>query len=118
MNYKELHGKTIREGFEQFIKDNPKVWFTYTKLVLNQIREGKKQIRTKAIFAQMRDMEIASTDKNFRVNDAYQSYFPRLFVERLPGYAKYFKFRKQRNEDIGPFMEVDGDSITFTKSIN
>ena len=118
MNYKELHGHSIKEGFDQFIRDNPNVWYTYTKIVLSQIQSGKKQIRTKGIFAEMRDMEIASTDKNFRVNDAYQSYFPRLFVERLPGYAKYFKFRKQRNEDIGPFMHVDGDSITFTKAID
>jgi hypothetical protein len=57
---------------------------------------------------------MESSDLNFKINDAYQSYYARAFVEKYPDYSDCFEFRKLRNEEKGPFMLVeDGGELEF-----
>lgn len=108
MNYKELNGKTIREGFEEFNKDNPHIYQEFEKQALMAIDKGRTKISSKLIINWIRWNEyLLSSDKNFKINDAYQSYYARHFADKHPAYKDVFSFRKLRNETDGAYMNVD-----------
>lgn len=115
MNYKELNGCSIREGFHKFHEENPHIYQAFEQQALNAINKGRKKISSKLIINWIRWNEfLRSSDQNFRINDAYQSYYSRLFIKNHPHYAHVFEFRKLRNEERAPFMTTDENGkITF-----
>jgi hypothetical protein len=115
MNYKELNGRSIREGFNDFHKKNPHIFKAFEEQALTAINKGRKKISSKLIINWIRWNEfLRSSDQNFKINDAYQSYYARYFVEIYPQYIDVFEFRKLRNEEDGAYMNVDDDGqISF-----
>lgn len=115
MNYKELNGYSIREGFNEFHKENPHIFKAFEEQALTAISKGRKKISAKLIINWIRWNEfLRSSDQNFRINDAYQSYYARHFVEIYPQYIDVFEFRKLRNEETGAYMNVDDNGqISF-----
>ena len=115
MNYKELNGISIREGFEQFNSSNPHVFCEFEKQALMAINKGREKISAKLIINWIRWNEcLRTSDQNFRINDAYQSYYARLFIKKYPEYESRFEFRKLRNEEEAPYMKVAEDGqISF-----
>jgi hypothetical protein len=112
MNYKELNGVSIREAFNAFNDQNPHIYNEFESQALAAIYKGRTKISAKMIINYIRWNEyLRSSDKSFKINDAFQSYYARLFVERFPGYDKHFEFRKLRNEEPGPYMNVDNKGI-------
>jgi hypothetical protein len=82
---------------------------------LTAIKKGRKKISSKLIINWIRWNEfLRSSDQNFKINDAFQSYYARHFVEIYPQYMDVFEFRKLRNEEAGEYMNVDADGqISF-----
>lgn len=114
MNYKELNGESIREGFEKFHKANPHVYVEFEKQCFIAINRGREKLSSKLIINWIRWNEFLRTsDKNFRINDAYQAYYSRLFIELHPEHSEIFEFRKLRNETDGPFMIEENGQLTF-----
>lgn len=108
MNYKELNGISIREGFNKFHKENPHVYAAFEKQSLMGIGLGRTKLSAKLILNWIRWNEFLKTSGlNFKINDAYQSYYAREFIKRHPEHEEVFNLRKLRNEDEGPFMDVD-----------
>lgn len=108
MNYKELNGITIKEGFYKFNAENPHVFEAFENQALKAIEKGREKISAKLIINFIRWNEFLKTsDKNFKINDAYQSYFARHFVSKYPEHSDVFNFRKLRNEEDGKYMNVD-----------
>jgi len=115
MNYKELNGHSIREGFEAFNETNPHVYAAFEEQALKAIRRGRTKLSSKLIINWIRWHEFLKTDDvNFRINDAYQAYFSRMFVKKHPQYSNVFNFRVLRNEKPGPYMEVSAEKVKFT----
>lgn len=111
MNYRQLNGITIRAGFEKFNSENPHIFEEFEKQALIAIDKGKSKISAKHIINFIRWNEfLKTTDKNFKINDAYQSYYARFFIEKYPQYSNLFEMRKLRNEEAGPYMDVDENS--------
>tara|TARA_R110001632_G_scaffold31337_1_gene81756 strand:+ start:168 stop:518 length:351 start_codon:yes stop_codon:yes gene_type:complete len=108
MNYKELNGRSIREGFNEFNRENPHIYNAFEEQAFKAIKKGRLKISSKLIINWIRWNEfLTSSDKNFKINDAYQSYYARCFVEKNPEYFTFFNFRKLRNEDDGNYMSKD-----------
>ena len=108
MNYQQQTGKTIKEGFLAFNSENPHIYEAFEKQALRAVKNGRKKISAKLIINWIRWNEfLKSTDQNFKINDAFQSYYARYFVEQHPEHAELFSFRKLRNEESGPCMNVD-----------
>jgi len=108
MNYKELNGKTIAEGFAEFHQGNPHVYEAFEEQCLKAIDKGRKKLSAKLIINWIRWNEFLRTsDQNFRINDAYQSYYGRMFAAKWTEYAHLFEFRKLRNEENAPYMKTD-----------
>lgn len=114
MNYKQLHGESIREGFAKFHNDNPHVYKAFEEQVFHAILRGRKKISAKLIINWIRwNTFMESSDKNFKINDAFQSYYARLFIQKHPHHADVFELRKLRNEEPGPYMMDDNDQLSF-----
>lgn len=115
MNYQELNGHSIREGFKTFHSENPHIFAEFERQALMAINKGRNKISAKLIINWIRWNEYLKTsDKNFRINDAFQSYYARAFAEKYPQHAEKFNFRKLRNETPGPFMRIeDNGQIAF-----
>lgn len=115
MNYKELNGHSIREGFQKFHSENPHIYKAFEEQALRAIGRGRTKISSKLIINWIRWNEfLRSSDQNFKINDAYQSYYSRLFVQNHPEHYEVFEFRKLRNEEPGKYMEVDENGqVTF-----
>jgi len=115
MNYKQLNGVSIREGFKSFNEANPHIFKAFENQALVAIKKGKKKLSAKLIINWIRWNEyLESTDRNFRINDAYQSYYARLFIGKHPHYKNIFELRKLRNESPGDYMNVDANGqISF-----
>ena len=107
MNYQELHGCTIRNGFNKFNEENPHIYKEFEKQAFIAIDKGLKKMSSKLIINFIRWNEfLRTTDQNFKINDAYQSYYARHFIELHPEYKDYFDFRKLRNEEKGQYMTI------------
>jgi hypothetical protein len=115
MNYKQLNGRSIRDGFNKFHEENPHIYRQFETQALGAIYKGRKKISAKLIINWIRWNEfLRSSDQNFKINDAYQSYYARFFIEHYPQYADRFEFRKLRNEESGPYMDVDSSgNVSF-----
>lgn len=108
MTFQELNGYSIREGFDRFNKNNPHIYKAFEKQALSAISKGRKKLSAKLIINWIRWNEfLESSDKNFKINDAFQSYYARHFVKNYPEHNAVFNFRKLRNEEGGRFMNVD-----------
>ena len=108
MNYQDLHGHTIREGFLAFNSKNPHIFLEFEKQALRAIKKGRKKISAKLIINWIRwNEQLKTTDVDFKINDAFQSYYARAFVEKYPEHSERFNFRKLRNENSGPFMKIE-----------
>lgn len=114
MNYKELNGQSIRDGFNKFNQENPHIFIAFEEQALRAIAKGRKKISAKLIINWIRWHEfLESSDKNFKINDAYQSYYARFFIEKHPEHTDIFEFRKLRNEEGGPYMVENEGELAF-----
>jgi len=108
MNYKELNGKTIREGFLEFHKANPHIYTAFERQVFQAIARGRTKVSAKLIINWIRWNEyLKSDDLNFKINDAYQAMYARLFCDKNPDHKDIFNMRKLRSEQPGQYMNVD-----------
>lgn len=115
MNYKQLNGVSIREGFEKFHAENPHIYRQFEIQVFKAIDKGRTKLSSKLIINWIRWNEyLKSSDENFKINDAYQSYYSRKFIENHPEHKAIFEFRKLRNEEDKPYMNCNKNGqITF-----
>lgn len=120
MNYKQLNGKSIREAFKAFHKDNPRVYALFEQQVGRRkdfwrLKHGGTldglKISAKAIINWLRwECHFSTTDQDFKINDAFHAYYARLHILIHPEDEPYFELRKLRNEEPGPFMAVDPET--------
>ena len=95
MDFKSQTGSTIQEAFEEFDKNNPKVYQLFKEQVLLAIAKGKERISPKYIINWLRWEVFIKTDDTiaieiegektvFKINDAYSSRYARKFIEEYP----------------------------------
>ena len=106
MNHRQLIGETIRESFIKYHRKHPEVYRKFENMALGAIRKGRKKLSAKLIINVIRWEYYFNSEEDFKINDAYHSYYARLFVAIHPKYSNYFAFRKLRNEEAAPYMEI------------
>ena len=115
MNHRELYGHSIRDGFNKFISKNPHIYKSFEEQAFRAIKKGRTKISSDLIINYIRwEQFIESSDEHFKINNSYSAYIARFFIQQNPEYKDLFNFRKLRNEEQGPYMEVDEDGqISF-----
>lgn len=109
MNYAQLNGRSIREGFNSFHAENPHVYQAFERECLKELQDGAKVISPKRIMNNLRWSDIKTNGKDFKLNDGFISYYSRLFVEKHPEYERNVPRRKLRNEEKGQYMRVEAN---------
>ena len=85
----------LQEKFEQFDRDNPKVWKLFQNFAFRAIRKGFNHYGAKTIFEAIRfHCDIFTTDTDFKLNNNYTAYYARKFHRVYPHYDGFFETRK------------------------
>ena len=96
MNYKEQSGQTIKEAFNEFHKENPRIYqyFKNYFMYLHK-RKGWQRVSAKLIIERVRwEVLVKTSDPEFKINNNFTAHYVRLFVKENPQYEKCFEFRK------------------------
>jgi hypothetical protein len=102
MEYLELTGHSIREGFKLYHKKNPHIYEMYEQEVFKTIAAGQQIVSSKLIISTIRSWgSVQTDDEHWKIDDSFCPYYAREFLRLHPGYIKYFKLRKLRNEKPG-----------------
>lgn len=98
-NFEQATGKSIDLAFQEFNKQNPRVWETFQEQCLRAIRLGKIKISAKQLIGYIRwDVALkTNADDGFKINDAFTSRYARYFAEKYPQYQDIFNYRELRN---------------------
>lgn len=107
-NFKDTFGKSIQEAFEQFHRDNPKVYARIKSMALNAIGRGKKRISFKLIIEVIRwetfmetneqlTIFVEGEERKFKINNAYESRYARLFLQEYPQHQDKVETRRLRS---------------------
>ena len=110
----EVHGKTIKESFEQFHANNPEVYTAFEVQALAAVKMGKKKVSSKQILGFIRWNMFLAVDQNetYRINDSYTSHYAREFAKNHPDSAGIFNYRALRSEGTSRLLNADG-SLNF-----
>ena len=95
MNFKQQSGISIREAFNKFHKDNPKV-YKYFKEYFFYLhkRKGWQKVSAKLIIERIRwEVLITTKDPEFKINNNFTAHYVRLFIQDHPEYERCFELR-------------------------
>lgn len=108
MNFHSATGKSIQQAFDDYHKNNPKVYEKFKELSLNAIKKGKKKISFKLILNVIRwehfmnvneqtDVFLNNELRKFKINDAYASRYARMFINEFPEHSEKIELRELRS---------------------
>lgn len=87
--------KDTRERFNDFHRDNPKVYSLYKKFANELLDSGCKRIGSKAIVERIRwETAISTTDIDYKINNDYTPLYARQFVTDFPDHLDRFVFKQ------------------------
>lgn len=85
----------LEKDFEQFDKENSKVWELFVKFAFRAINRGFKHYGAKTIFEAIRyHCDITTTGSEFKLNNNYTAYYARKFHRTYPQHDGFFETRK------------------------
>lgn len=90
---------TNRERFEEFNQQNPEVYKLFMRFTFQAIKAGKKHLSAGMIFERIRwetQIETAGVGDDYKINDIYEPYYSRLFMEDFPEHKGFFHTRALR----------------------
>jgi hypothetical protein len=107
MNFQRATGKTIQQAFDEYHKNNPKVYERFKEYAIKSIKNGKSRISFKLILNVIRwsyfmetkdETQVLINGKwvTFRINDAYSSRYARLFIQEFPEHTEKIEMRELR----------------------
>lgn len=90
-------GIWTKENFEKHNADNPHIYEVFEKYAL-QATKRRSHYSAKAIFHIIRwNTELSETDSDFKISDGWISHYARLFMEKNPEHAGFFKTAIRKN---------------------
>ena len=89
--------KTIHDNFEQFHKDNPKVYPNLCKMARELKAIGHKKCAMKMLWEVLRWQGMLNTtdaNSHYRLNNNYTSRYARMIMDFNPDLAGFFNVRE------------------------
>lgn len=90
----------LQQKFDEFDKNNPRVWELFKMFAFDVIRTGRKHYSVNAIFERIRwhtDIETESKD-SFKLCNNHRAYYARKFNNEFTEYPNFFKTKTLRSE--------------------
>lgn len=82
----------------QYIEENPKVWFYFKKFAFELIEQGHTKIGSKMIFERIRWEAKFQKMADFKCNNNQTAEMSRLFEATYPKYEGIFEKRIQKSK--------------------
>ena len=97
-----MHGKWTKENFEEFHKNNPRIYILFIKFTNMVIERKRKYYSAKAIFHRIRwETMMSSTTHqllgDFKIDDGWISHYARKFMDDFPQHSGFFKTKVRHN---------------------
>lgn len=94
--------------FVKFFLANPRVWELFQYYTLELISRGFQHYSSDAVIQRIRwhvSLETKEEDpySSIKIGDHYRAYYARLFHVKYPQHGGFFRNKKLRSEDYGPF---------------
>ena len=101
-NENNMHGKWTKENFEEFHKNNPRIYILFIKFTNMVIERKRKYYSAKAIFHRIRWETMMSSDTHqllgdFKIDDGWISHYARKFMDDFPQHSGFFKTQVRHN---------------------
>ena len=90
----------LRRKFNDFHRDNPKVYERFQEFAFKTIERGHKHYSAHAIFEILRwhtNIDTASED-HYKINSNLAPYYSRMFHSDHPAHNGFFRTRELRSE--------------------
>jgi hypothetical protein len=89
--------RSIQARFEEFHRENPRVYSTLVSLARRAVSEGRPRLGIGHLWEVARwELHVPTNGEPFRLNDHYRSRYSRLIMAREPDLAGYFETRELR----------------------
>lgn len=103
----ETRAEQLDAAFRRFHVDNPRIWELFERFALAAIQAGRTSYSSAAIFERIRwHLEIETRDPDCKLNNNHRAFYARLFHQRYPQHAGFFRNRVQKSHEQ-PAMEPD-----------
>lgn len=92
----------IQASFIAFHRSNPIVWDLFCRFTFEAIRSGHPHYSSDCIFNRIRwhtDIETQSDNDPVKLNNNFRAYYARMFHEKYPEHAGFFRNRKLTSEE-------------------
>ncbi len=84
----------LRKKFEQFHKDNPKVYRELVSLAHQAKERGRSKIGMRMLYEVVRwNRYLRTTDKDYKLNNDYCAFYARKIVDDYPELEGLFELR-------------------------
>jgi len=92
----------LRDAFERFDADNPKVWELFVRFTKQLIARGFKHYSADAVLHRVRwETAVETTGDAFKVNNNFVSGYARKFEREYPEHAGFFRMRQSAFDGAG-----------------
>ena len=85
----------MKKSFEEYDKDNPKIWDKFESMALDLISRGKRHYGAKAICEVIRYNTIVRGTGEYKINNNYTAGYARKFAAKYKNHASFFEFRQK-----------------------
>lgn len=91
-------GKTLRERFEVFHAQNPRVYELFDRFAMDAVRAGRKRIGAKMLWERMRWYTSVETKdpEGWKLNNDWHAFYARLWLACHPEHENFFELRRQK----------------------
>lgn len=82
---------------KKFDEQNPMVWELFKHFTFEAIAAGMKKMGGEMIFGRIRwETAVVTKGEPFKINQNFQAYYTRKFMETFPAHNGFFRTRRQR----------------------
>jgi len=110
--FEEMNGNLIlAKRFIDHHVANPQMWRTYEELALRTAEKGTGSAGPNALIEQLRwsACDVGDPDDGFRINDAYTSFYSRMFAFAHPQHSGLFRYKSSAADYLNYNALLDGD---------
>ena len=116
------HRPDLLAEFEQFDRDNPKIWELIERFCAAVIEAGMKKWSISGIFERIRwEFYVVTKSKDeWKINNNHRAYYARKWLAAHPEYPDFFETRRVRSgpssnqPDRRGYFDEDGQGNFFT----
>ncbi len=91
---------TLAEDAEEFILANPAVWRAFIKYGRELLAAGRERFGMQLLVERVRWDAAIHTGGEFKINNNHTAHFARRLAQRVPEFAKVFRFRRTRGAEM------------------